>query len=58
MSCALNANNFMKDEVILKGTCIDLKSAYKQCPVKPEHEKYSVFELKNPETNKVEYFLA
>ena len=34
----------------LVGKCVDLDSAYKQCPVAPYHSHYAVFAVKNPET--------
>lgn len=42
----------------MQGTCIDLEAAYKQCPVLPDHDKYSVFALKKPGSEEVQYFLA
>ena len=38
------------------GKCVDLESAYKQCPVAQKHSHVSVFALKNPESGEVEFF--
>ena len=52
-------NVFMRaGEVKLVGKCIDLESAYKQCPVQPAHSRYGIFAIKNPETNQAESCLA
>ena len=40
------------------GKCVDLESAYKQCPVAQKHSHVSVFALKKPESGEVEFFEA
>jgi len=50
--------DFRKGPLDLVGKCMDLESAYKQCPVAPAHARYSPFALKNPESGEVEFFFA
>ena len=40
--------DFMRRGVKLKGTCLDLEAAYKQCPIKPTDHHCAVFALKKP----------
>ena len=42
----------------LMGKCVNLASAYKQCPVAQKHAPVAVFALKNQETGEVEFFEA
>ncbi len=51
-------DEFRKGVTKLVGKCIDLESAYKQCPIAVAHSRYSIFALKNPDSGKVEFFLA
>ncbi len=50
--------DFKHDDTKLVGKCLDLEPAYKQCPVVPAHARYSVFALKDPTTEAVEFFLV
>ena len=50
--------DYMEGPTQIQGATIDLESAYKQCPVAKEHERYSAFAVKNPKSNEVEFFLA
>ena len=40
------------------GKCVDLESAYKQCPVAQKHSHVSVSTLRNPESGEVDFFEA
>ena len=51
-------DSFRKRERRLKGKCIDLEAAYRQCPVKKAHSFCAIFGLKNPETGEAEFFEA
>ena len=42
----------------LKGTVVDLKSAYKQLAIFPEHRKYSVISVKDPRDKKQRLFIS
>ena len=46
-----------KQELKLKGWVLDEADAYRQIGVSPEHRKYSVIAIKNPDTKKVNYFI-
>ena len=50
--------DYLKKDVKLVGKCIDLESAYKQCPVQPAHSRYGIFAIKNPDAGAVEFFFA
>ena len=50
--------DFLKPQVQIQGSCINLESAYKQCPVSMDHERFSVFALRHPNQEKVEFFFA
>ena len=49
--------DFMTDPVKMN-SCFDLESAYKQCPVHPEHLSSSILAVKMPTTEEVEFFIA
>ena len=48
----------MNQPIQIQGSCIDLESAYKQCPVDPGDLKYAVFAVKNPADGKIEFYIA
>ena len=37
---------------------MDIESAFKQCPIDPDHIKYGVFAVKEPESGKIQFFLS
>ena len=51
-------SDFSLEDTKLTGKCLDLDSAYKQCPVAPAHARFSVFALKEPDTGEVKFFIA
>ena len=45
------------EERELQGWVLDEKDAYRQLAVKPEHRKYAVIIMKNPNSGKIRYFV-
>ena len=49
--------DFRSGPIDMKGKCLDLESAYKQCPLSPTDEHCSICAVENPNTSETEYFL-
>ena len=49
---------WMTGEIEMAGTCLDLEAAYKQCPVRADQRKFTVFGVVNPQTKETEFFVA
>ena len=49
-------NEFARKGMKLKGACLDLEAAYKQCPVHPSDHHCAIFAIKNPGTRAIEFF--